>query len=365
MIEDNIRNNIRRNMKLKGMTIKSLSEACGIGSATLSNLLNGKGYPSTRTLLSIASALEIQIECLFSEAPYLTDYRFRTKKTLTAREKAAKDQLIINCAQWLKDYNYLERITGEKSQEYKFSGDYSGVDPEYLAEKIRSILQVDVSEPLNDIMSLIAEAGVKVRSIPFGIMQTFGVSVGKTDGGPAVFINSAPEISIERQLFTAAHELGHLLMHQDTYSDTPALENPVEERDADNFASHLLMPEDSFARKWEEYRGYSWLETVLLVKQYFHVSYQTVLYRYAISNSLSYADLVKKFRYLYKEKYKHSLADHYEPNAISRIGINREDRFSSLVRIALEKGEISSARAAEMLGLNIYEMRDLVESWQI
>lgn len=41
----------------------------------------------------------------------------------------------------------------------------------------------------------------------------FGLSIGPADGGPAVVVNVWDGISVERWIFTAAHELGHLVLH--------------------------------------------------------------------------------------------------------------------------------------------------------
>ena len=42
-----------------------------------------------------------------------------------------------------------------------------------------------------------------------------------------------------------------------------------------------------------------------------------------------------------------------------------EDRFSRLVRDALERNEISMSRAAEMLNISLVELRDRVAEWDL
>ncbi|MDD9984029.1 MAG: ImmA/IrrE family metallo-endopeptidase [Gammaproteobacteria bacterium] len=70
--------------------------------------------------------------------------------------------------------------------------------------------------------------------------------------GPAVVVNTWDRISVERWIFTAAHEFGHLLLHPDE-NRRDATELPVQaEREADVFASEFLMPETAFATEWEE-----------------------------------------------------------------------------------------------------------------
>ena len=87
---------------------------------------------------------------------------------------------------------------------------------------------------------------------------------------------------MERQIFTVAHELGHLLLHRNSYSVNESYEpisDAKQEREADVFASHLLIPEDSFVKRWNEERGLHWIDRILSLKRYFRVSYQVILFR--------------------------------------------------------------------------------------
>ena len=57
----------------------------------------------------------------------------------------------------------------------------------------------------------------KIFTRDFEIPKVFGFSAGRTDNGPAIAVNTSSAISIERQMFTVAHELGHLIMHGSSY----------------------------------------------------------------------------------------------------------------------------------------------------
>ena len=76
-------------------------------------------------------------------------------------------------------------------------------------------------------------------------------------------VNVWERISVERWIFTTAHELGHLLLHRDAYAIEKRGEDAGEEEEADVFASHFLMPQDVFEREWTEARGLSFVERVL------------------------------------------------------------------------------------------------------
>ena len=57
MAVKDIGDNARRLMKIRGLTVPALAKRGGIGTATLSNVLNGKSEPKSSTLIALAKAL--------------------------------------------------------------------------------------------------------------------------------------------------------------------------------------------------------------------------------------------------------------------------------------------------------------------
>src|ERR1035441_2038453 len=81
---------------------------------------------------------------------------------------------------------------------------------------------------------LIEDAGGIVIRFDFGTAKMFGLSDWIPPAPPMFFLNDHPEISADRDRFTLAHELGHVILH--------SLPNPNMEREADRFAAEFLMP---------------------------------------------------------------------------------------------------------------------------
>ena len=81
------------------------------------------------------------------------------------------------------------------------------------ARAARRVVGLGPEEPVHDICGLLEENGVKLLLLETKRDSFFGLSVGAGDGGPAVVVNTWDRISVERWIFTAAHELGHLLLH--------------------------------------------------------------------------------------------------------------------------------------------------------
>ena len=70
------------------------------------------------------------------------------------------------------------------------------------------------------------------------------------DNKPFIFLSSDKDTNV-RIRFDMAHELGHLLMHADYYSEED-LKNPVIheklENEADRFAGAFLLPKETFSK---------------------------------------------------------------------------------------------------------------------
>ncbi len=366
--------NVRRFMKLRGLTIPALSKQIDLGTASLSNLLNGKAQPKSLTLIKLSEGLGVSIQDLLADVPKLPTLRFRTAKTLSAREKAARDQLLNTVAIWLSDYKWIEDALNNHLP--KKIHDITTNNPVDAAIEVRRLFLGDNHEavPIYDIIGLTAKAGIKLRMMPFGFRKTFGLSVGESDNGPAILVNSDSGITIERQIFTIAHELGHLILHRKSYDLTnqyDEIENAQQEAEADTFAGNLLLPDEALKSTWTAHEGLHWVHAVLRVKKIFKVSYMTVLYRLKqVFPDLQSRNLLMEFRVIYNRLYHHDFKDHYEPDAIEQIvakdeaeGLGRsdliEDRYSLLVFSAYKQKIINEERYAELLGMPLEELKSL------
>ena len=184
---------------------------------------------------------------------------------------------------------------------------------------------------------------------------------------------------MERWIFTAAHELGHILLHPHEYRREATALPERAEREADEFASEFLMPEMAFEREWEATRGHSLLSRVLKVKRIFRVSYKTVLYR-LVQTRRETSKVWQAFQSQHRAHFGKTLRRADEPRALRKsefawswgrsgepVGLTRhdfvEDRLHRLVRLAVERGRISRGRAAEILGRDREDMRRLAAEW--
>jgi len=360
-----IAKNIFRLRKLAGLNQKQAAEKSGLSRPAFAAIEKGKADPRSDTLHRIAQALDVSIKDLFTEMPELKSVRFRMNK-LTEQKKKLREQEIINIAQWLKNYNYLENELNCRMHCKLLNLRIK--DPVKLASGVRKELNIDQDEPIADITDIINQAGIKIHLSDLPIDNFFGLCIGAEDGGPAISVNAAKNISIERQIFTAAHELAHLLLHRESFKGELLEDDEKEEKEADQFASYFLMPAKSFNREVNLNKGLHWVDMVLNVKHYFKVSYKTVLMRLR-DTGMADDSIYKNFAIEYKKKYARSLKDHFEPAALREPdgpahAVMTENRLYNLVREATEKEIISLNRAAEILSKSNPEMRELANSWE-
>jgi Zn-dependent peptidase ImmA (M78 family)/DNA-binding XRE family transcriptional regulator len=359
--------NVKRIRSSRGMSQVDAAKAAGISRQALSNIENGvTKEPRISNLQAIADAFKIQLMDLFVEPPKLSTVRFRSNSIKTKKDESIKEQYLIDAACWLKDFNFLQSVANDK-KEYKLKAVPDEISklksnrPLKAAGLARSALGLKDEEVICDIVDLMESTGTKIRIQSMELEKFFGFSISEADGGPAIIVNNK-NITIERQIFTVAHELGHLLLHQQSYDPTKTQESKKEEKEADIFAGYFLMSHKAFEKKLEESYGLGFVERVLHIKRFFGVSYLAVLHRLADMGISDYGKLAAKFRVLYKQKYRKDIKVNEEPFGLKELDFV-EDYLSLLVRKALDKEAITVSRAAEILNVPLLEMREIINSW--
>lgn len=183
-------------------------------------------------------------------------------------------------------------------------------------------------------------------------------------------VNTWDRISVERWIFTAAHELGHLLLHPDTFDVAQTQEDESQDQEASIFASHFLMPQESFAWEWQNAWGLGLFDRVMKVKRVFRVSYQTVLHRLSRTTEPG-CSVWDRLQADYKciggkalriDGEPSSLLRAEEPECLSQLDFV-PGRLPGLVRDAIETQVISLSQGAEILGLDLAKMRERAASW--
>ncbi len=381
MAENTIALNLRRLRKAKDFSQERLAEKSGLSRAAYRNIETGKSEPRVSNLQAIAVALDVPIQQLVEPVRALSEVRFRSNKRMRSRE-----QILVDVGRWLSDFGDIEGILDDRV-EFKLEDIRKHLKVrknrgEAAAALAREAFGLDAGEPVRDICGLLESGGIKVGEQKIASHDFFGLSVAAADGGPAVVVNTWDRISVERWIFTAAHELGHLILHLSDYDVTRTDEEKVHEEEANAFAAAFLMPDVSFRKEWDETYGLAFVDRVLKVKRIFRVSYRTVLHRLATGYE-GPGNIWARFQMEYKRRSGRTLLRDDEPDALAHDAFRAsfpedrsagepdslspvdfiQDRLSRLVRKAIEQEKISIDRGAEVLGISLQNMRDLTSSW--
>ena len=374
--ETGIAENVARLRLDHRLTQAALAERVGMSRVTLGKIERGVVLPRAETLTALARGLGVPVRDLVIRVRPLRSVRFRARSTMYGR-----GQTLAEVSRWLADYAGLEAEL-RKRRDFQLNhlcNPQSEGDPTELAHAVREAVGLASNAPVLNICGLLEDQGVKVLLLDKKNESFFGLSVGDADGGPAVVVNVWERISVERWIFTAAHELGHILLHRPEF-EPEKTEFPDEtEREADAFASEFLMPESAFETEWNATRGYPLLWRVLAVKRSFRVSYKTVLRR-LVETQREDTQVWRAFQRQHRDRFGKTLKRQDEPEALqkSEFAWNwgragepaaltehdfRRDRLSRLVRRAIEEGNISLSRGAEILGFPLEEMRGWARDW--
>ena len=226
-------NNLKRLRKMSQKNQGELAKEAGISRVGYRNIETGAGAPRLDTLLRIAKALNTSIEELLAPTHDPTFIRFRSSRKMTSREEilaTLAEELAHNNPQ----PNTLPALRNKTTR----------LRPNVAAAETRKFGLVHPETPLFDPATFLESLGILLIQKPFASEGFFGLSASeKEPGGPAILVNSWERIPIEKQIFTAAQELGHLLLHPTSYNLALTEEQQHEAADATHFAATLLIPD--------------------------------------------------------------------------------------------------------------------------
>lgn len=217
----------------RGLTQSQLAERAGIPQGTISKAENGLVTLSDERLVAVADALRFPLEVLeWDEEVYgfgSSSFYHRKQKSLP-QTRLRQIQATFNLTRMRA--NRLSRGL-EIQPKHRFEpldiDDYGTA--EEVARAVRAMWAVPMG-PIKDICRLIENAGGVVVRTDFAASRISAISQWVPGERPIFVTNTANPADRER--FTLAHEVAHVLLHA-----TPREE---QEAEADQFASEFLMP---------------------------------------------------------------------------------------------------------------------------
>lgn len=364
---------IGRNLKefrdLACFSQEDFAEKVGLSRATLSAIENGHSSMDSAMLVTAARLLGRQVSEFFEEAPEKLKLLYRA-----ATDVSAPPEVRSQFERFCKAYRELEEIVGVADNllpppEYSYSPDVQSKPLRFAAQVAaseRDRLGLGRLDPIENLFRLMDEIGLRVFRVHLQDIDVYGLSAFSRQYGACILLNSSN--TLERQIFSLAHEYAHPLMHRAFYkSPEPmsTLEGDHElELMADTFAANFLVPETGLREAFQRNVGTKAvaLEDIIFLKHHFRVSAEVMIRR------LRELELVSKVE---ADSLQQELDKRGEPKKeIAPLADDlikewqQTNRFEHLAKKAALTEAVSLGKLAELLGTSVVEAKKKTQEWR-
>jgi len=217
----------------RGLTQTDLAEKLHTYKANISRLEHGDGGADEETLVALSEATNYPPQFFLQKGEILpVNLSYRKRKQVAAK-LLTPIEAQINIIR--RHVQFVTRSLEQSAPELPL---YE-VDEKNTVEKIAGLVRKKWNIPagaIDNLSKILEEQGIIISSFDFGTDRVDSRSMLTDDNYPIIFLNR--NLLGDRQRFSLAFELGHLIMH--TFSIVP------HERDinheANLFAAELLMP---------------------------------------------------------------------------------------------------------------------------
>lgn len=317
--------------------MQALADQVGVSATMINKYEKDKSNPGSKILIQLSKALGIRSEYFFRPVNVQlqgVEYRKRasTPQKLLHRieadvlDQAERWQMLANL---YPDFPLpqFELPTGLPAS----VASVEAVDK--VAYRVRDAWDLG-RNPIPDLIEMLEARGILVILTGVDDLNKFDGLQATVAGKPFIVVSS--HWPGDRQRFTLAHELGHLILHG-------RLEPTVDEEKACNrFASAFLLPETGLRLQLGGQRHNLEAKELYILKHEYGISMAACLYRAAdlgiISERLRQRDFI---RFRQRGWHKKEPGDPY-PKEESQL-------YAQLVYRALGEGIISESKAAELL----------------
>ena len=331
--------------KRSGLSLRALSSAMGgiVSAQAIGKYERAEMMPSSTVAIALAESLDVPVSFLFSPSGVsLESVEFRKLASTRARERAMVEGEVLD---HVDRYLQVEGILGIATTVQKMpeGAPYrigAVEDAEGAAASVRTAWNLG-GVPIADMTELLEERGIKVfkMSLPKSV-DGLSSHVHLTGGSDVPVVVCSTAKSLERQRFTIAHELGHMVLDIGL--------GIHEERACNRFAGAFLAPKKELIREVGRRRLNFGFTEVIEVKQMFGISAAALVVRMRDLGIITEATLRNIFGGI-GSRWRTE-----EPSPLKRT--ENPTRFRRLCLRALAENEISESKAAELLRLRITEI---------
>lgn len=338
---------LKRARAASGLSMKALGEQVGVSANMIKKYEHNDSMPSSGVLIRLAKAVGVRSEYFFRPVRVsLTRVEYRKRASTSKSELSRIEADVLDQAERWQELADLW-------PEFPIPA-FSGVrgmpdsvdnydELEVVANRVRREWKLGLN-PLPDLIDTLESKGILVITTDVDVAGKFDGLQATVAGQPLIVVSS--QWSGDRQRFTLAHELGHLLL-------AGRLADGLDEEKACNhFASAFILPEESARQQFGEKRHSVEVRELYLLKHEFGLSMQACLYRLRALNIID-DNLLKKM----VVRFSASGWRKKEPG--EPVPKESTILFQQLVYRALAEGIVGESKAAELLKLPLMQFHQM------
>lgn len=342
-----IGNRLKRAREAAGLSLRELEAAIDaqVSAQAIGKYERDEMMPGSTVLLAMAKALDVSAEFLLSEREIeLAGVDFRKATHASVKEEKAVEAAVLD---QVERYLQLEELMpGDKDRWQPPAGREFTIgrieDAEHAANSLRRLWALGI-DPIPTMAELMEDKGIKVIALDLpekvSGSKAFVERPGQDDV-PVIVVNGGH--NGERQRFTLAHELAHLVLR---FAD---LSEADQEKAADRFAGAFLMAKEMLLRLLGAHRTSISLGELAELKKIFKVSVASMVVRCTQLGVLSKAAAGRLWAQINARGWNG--ADSKEPY---RFDPEVPQRMERLCLRAVAEGAISEPKAAELLNISV------------
>ena len=345
-----IGNRLKRARESKGLSLRELDARIlgHVSAQAIGKYERDEMMPGSTTLLVLADALGVTSEYLLSRQEIeLTGVDFRKGPQAGPKEERAVESAVLD---QVERYLELEALMPEAGEIWQLFNDPAFLienveDAERAADSLRAQWKLGI-DPIPSMAELLEEKGVKVISLelPEKVSGSKAhVSRPQKENVPVIVVNK--HHNGERQRFTLAHELAHLVLQFAGLSDAE------QEKAADRFAGAFLMAKEMMTQLLGEHRTSISLGELVELKKLFKVSIASLVVRCAQLSVITKATYGRLFGQIKALGWNGQGSN--EPHLLAAEVPQRMERMCFR---AVAEGAVSESRAAELLRISVREL---------
>lgn len=332
---------LHRARKAAGLSLRELAEHVGISHAAIKKYEDGIAMPSSDILLKLARALQVRTEYFFrSNSISLDGIEYRKRHSLPKKRLDAITHEIIDQIERrielenLFPHSPIKAFVPVEGLPTSIN-DFGAI--EEAAECVRKAWDLGF-DSIPDLINVLETHGIRVFMIDIDANNKFDGLAATVNDMPIVVVNS--HWPGDRQRFTLAHELGHLMLKN-------RLDDALNEEWACNrFAGAFLFPRTSVQQELGMHRNAIELKELGLLKEEFGLSMAGILYRAQDLGIISPAYRQNQTK-LFRIKGWHRK----EPG--NDFPSEKAHLFEQLVFHALAEEYIGESKAAELMNMSL------------